>query len=157
MRKLTLAVALLAASCATPASAQNQFPDPNLLDPTGLLMTSVPSGSLTYELPSLVFNGGTTVYQTAGAVDAALLSAWGVGEDRQFSAYAASYTSGDLKCRFRGGAYVNLGLAGTGMSAPVTITAGSGSTGLSCLRVGAAIFTLQARPSNGDPIFSITP
>lgn len=156
MRKLA---ALLAASMllAGPALAQNQFPDPNLLDPSGLLMTSVPAGSLTYELPALVFNGGTTAYQTAGAVDAALLAAWGVGEDRQVSAYVAAYSSGDLKCRFRGGAYVNLGLAGTGMSAPVTITAGSGSTGFACVRVGSAVFTLQARPSNGDPIFNIAP
>ncbi len=152
-----LFIALCFALSGTPVLAQNQFPDPNLLDPTGLLMTSVPAGSLTYNMPELRFNGGTSAYQTTGATDTALLAAWGVGEDRQVSAFAASYTSGDLKCRFRGGAFVDLGLTGAGMSAPVTITAGTGSTGLQCVRVGLAIFTLQARPSNGDPIFSITP
>lgn len=137
--------------------AQNQFPDPYLLDPAGLAMFGAPA--IRYDLPTLVFeNGGSSsIYQSAGSVTSDLLHAWRASESRQISANVVSYGSGSLSCRFRGGAYVDLCLAGTGPSAPVTITAGTLAQGLVCRGVGTATFALRGNPANALGLFNLTP
>jgi hypothetical protein len=154
IRRLALAALVLAA---TPAMAQNQFPDPNLLEASDVQMSGVPE--IGYQLPALFFaNGGASdFYNTGGAVNTALLAAWGTNESRQMSVHVDSYVEGSLSCRFRNGTFVDLGLTGTGMSTPVTITSGTSGFGLICRGVGPATFSIRADPANSHPAILIEP
>lgn len=155
-RRFALAALVIAA---TPAMAQNQFPDPNLLDAANVQMIGPPE--ISYQTPALVFVNGTggDFYLTGGSVNTALLAAWGTSESRQISVHVDSYTQGSLSCRFRNGAWTNLGLTGAGMSTPVTITSGTSGQGLVCTAGGPAtsIFSIRADPSQGYPAILIEP
>lgn len=156
IRRFALAALFLAAA---PASAQNQFPDPNLLEASDVQMIGPPE--ISYQTPALVFTNGTGAdfYLTGGAVNTALLAAWGTNESRQISVNVDSYVQGSLSCRFRNGAWTDLGLTGAGMSTPVTITSGTSGFGLLCRAAGPAtsIFSIRANPPQGVPAILIEP
>lgn len=154
MRRFLLPFALL---LSTPALAQNQYPDPYLLEAADVGMIGAPE--ISYTLPTLNWtNGGAgDIYSITGASSTALLAAWGTSEARQVSVYVRSWTSGSIRCRMRGGSYVDLGITGPGQSTPVTITSGTLAQTFICTGLGGTTLSIGYNVINGEPAFTIEP
>lgn len=130
---------LIGAAFPTPTYAQIGV---DVYPPEEMLFYSQPG--IGYTRPSLVFDNAnsTDLFGTAGGVSAAILAYVDPLETVTISANVESYVSGDVACRIRNGAFVNLGITGNGPSTPVSITAGSSGLGLVCRGVGAGPVTL---------------
>ncbi|MEA3012861.1 MAG: hypothetical protein QOD42_1406 [Sphingomonadales bacterium] len=140
IRRFALAALVLAA---TPAMAQNQFPDPNLHIPTDMTFGGYPTAR--HSLPAIVWDNanGANYYATSGTVSSDLLTAWPASEVRYISVNVAEYVSGTMTCRFRNGSFVDLNVSGDGPTTPVAITAGVSGFGLLCRGSSGATFRVQ--------------
>ena len=151
-RPLALAALVLAA---TPAMAQNQFPDPNLHVPLDMSFSGYPTAR--HSLPAIVFDNASGIagYNPTGTVSSDLLAAWPATEVRYMSVNVADYVTGSVQCRFRGGSYVDLNVSADGPTTPVAITAGATGATLLCRPSSGATFRIQQ--SGTAPAISITP
>ncbi|HEV7660773.1 MAG TPA: hypothetical protein VGO55_13120 [Allosphingosinicella sp.] len=140
---------------ATPAMAQNQFPDPNLHEPADMTFSGYPTAR--HSLPAIVWDNASAIatYGTAGTVNSDLLAAWPASDVRYMSVNVADYVTGTMTCRFRSGSFVDLNVSGNGPTTPVAITAGVSGGGLVCRGSSGATFRVQQ--SSTAPAISITP